>query len=275
MNNPNPFVPKGSLLEQQSKRRSRAKIGVFCVLVVSITGLMAMLIQGCKREQADNNAANNPVDTSMPPVDTNTYAVDTNPPPPVEPSNLPPILPPVVSNATPAVVPTPMPAPTPMATPTPVPAAAEYVVVKGDTLGKIARKEGVSLRALENANPSIVPTRLQIGQKLTIPATAGGGSVPAPTAMSAQSGGGSSDENVYTVKSGDTLSRIARHFGTTVKAIRNENNLTTTMIRVGQKLRIPSKAEPAVPAPAPAPVTTTSAPATTPDTGTPASDGQQ
>ena len=55
MNNPNPFVPKGSLLEQQSQRRSRLKLAVFCVLAVSVTGLVAMLIQGCKREKPPEN----------------------------------------------------------------------------------------------------------------------------------------------------------------------------------------------------------------------------
>ena len=49
MNNPNPFVPQGSLLEQ-NKRRSRLKLAVFCVLAVGVGGLAAMLIQGCKRD---------------------------------------------------------------------------------------------------------------------------------------------------------------------------------------------------------------------------------
>ncbi len=39
------------MLEQQSKRRSRLKLAVFCVLAVGVAGLSAMLIQGCKREQ--------------------------------------------------------------------------------------------------------------------------------------------------------------------------------------------------------------------------------
>jgi hypothetical protein len=64
------------LLEQQSKRRSRMKLAVFCVLAVNVVGLMAMLIQGCKREQTE---ADNP-----PPADTNTSAMDTNTPPAVE-----------------------------------------------------------------------------------------------------------------------------------------------------------------------------------------------
>jgi LysM repeat protein len=62
----------------------------------------------------------------------------------------------------------------------------------------------------------------------------------------------------YTVKSGDSLTKIAKAHGTTVKAIRAENNLTTDHIKVGQKLKIPARAEAAapvepMPAPAPAP----------------------
>ena len=66
----------------------------------------------------------------------------------------------------------------------------------------------------------------------------------------------------YTVKSGDTLTRIAKKNGTTVKAIKAENNLTTDHIKVGLKLKIPVKdttptptaAPEALVAPSPAPV---------------------
>ena len=70
MSNPNPFVPKGSLLDQQSQRRSRLKLAVFCVLAISVTGLVAMLIQGCKRTPPDDNS-NNPTltDTNATPSD--------------------------------------------------------------------------------------------------------------------------------------------------------------------------------------------------------------
>lgn len=47
----------------------------------------------------------------------------------------------------------------------------------------------------------------------------------------------------YTVKSGDTLERIARRNGTTVAAIQRANNMSkgTTRLSIGQKLKIPSK----------------------------------
>ncbi len=237
MNNPNPFVPKGSLLEQQSQRRSRLKLAVFCVLAVSVTGLTAMLIQGCKREKPDT-------DLNPPSLATNDVPMDaTNPPlnsvsnPPVvipPPTNPPVVLPPVVDAA-------------------PV-GGSEYVVAKGDSLAKIAKLKGVTLKALQAANPTVVPTKLKVGQKLVIPAggnPAASGTETAPV----NSGGAVADGGQsYTVKSGDTLTKVAKATGASVKAIQAANGLTTTKIKVGQKLKIPVKAEaaPATAAPAPA-----------------------
>ena len=45
---------------------------------------------------------------------------------------------------------------------------------------------------------------------------------------------------VYTVKSGDMLLRIAKAHGTTVKKIMALNDLKTTSIRAGQKLKLPA-----------------------------------
>jgi LysM repeat protein len=45
---------------------------------------------------------------------------------------------------------------------------------------------------------------------------------------------------VYLVKSGDTLTRIAKTCGTTVKALRSANNLDNDRIVVGEKLKIPT-----------------------------------
>jgi LysM repeat protein len=238
MNNPNPFVPQGSLLEQQSKRRSHMKLGVFCVLLVGVVGLTAMLIQGCKREQ---------ISEEPPPVDTNTVVMDTNTPS-MEASN-----PPVVA---PVVVPPPVYAV----------AGTEYVVVKGDTFAKIAKKNGVSVKAIQAANPGIEPTKLKVGQKLSIPASAGGAAASGMTGGLTSTGSGTGEET-YTVKSGDSLTRVAKAHGTTIKAIRAENKLTTDHIKVGQKLKIPARAEAAAPVIAPAPMPspdTAPAPAGTP-----------
>ena len=68
-------------------------------------------------------------------------------------------------------------------------------------------------------------------------------------------------EETYTVKSGDSLTKIAKAHGTTIKAIRAENTLTTDHIKVVQKLKIPALAEaaaPVAPMPPPAPAGTPS-----------------
>jgi LysM repeat protein len=242
MNNPNPFVPKGSILEQQSKRRSRLKLAVLCVLAISVAGLAAMLIQGCKRTPSGETP-----DTTTPTIDTNTPAITDTNPPAIE-TNSTMTAPPVATNPPVVYIPPPV-----------VPAGSEYTVVKGDILESIAKKNGVSLKALEAANPGVVPTKLKIGQKLAIPA----GSSGVSSAIDSTGAGG----EVYVVKSGDTLSKIAKQFGTTYKAIETENNLATTRIKVGQKLKIPAKSAPPAPEPAavvPAPPAT-SVPVATPE----------
>ncbi|HUC83893.1 MAG TPA: LysM peptidoglycan-binding domain-containing protein [Candidatus Acidoferrales bacterium] len=249
MNNPNPFVPKGSLLEQQSLRRSRLKIAVGCALAVSVTGLVVMLIQGCKREQP------NPDANLTPPADTNVAAITNSNPPPLDNSSNPPVA--VTSNSAPAPVPVPTPAPV---TPTMLPpveptAGAEYVVVQGDTLAKIAKANGVTLKALEAANPGVDPKKLKIKQKLVIPPRSAEAATGAPSAAPGATDTGGAG-GIYTVKSGDTLIRIAKRNGISVKSLRAANNLSTDHIKVGQKLTIPAKAEAAA-APAPTPDTST------------------
>jgi LysM repeat protein len=256
MNNPNPFVPKGSLLEQQNKRRTQMKLGVLCVLTVSVAGLMAMLVQGCNKKPAEDQLP--ATDTnSTPVVDTNTPPADTNMsslPPATAPSN-------TVSVPSPGTPPGPaaqtqptpvVTAPQPIAVSTPViPDApgADYVVAKHDTLAKIAKKNGVTLKALLAANPDAKPTKLKVGQKLVIPAggkslTDTTGSTPAVV---------DSEGATYTVKSGDTLTKIAKAHHVKVKALQAANGLTTTNIKVGRKLKIPSKGGvPAAPVDAPA-----------------------
>lgn len=44
-----------------------------------------------------------------------------------------------------------------------------YTIKSGDTLGRLARTLGVSLDAIEAANPGIEPNRLRVGQKIRIP----------------------------------------------------------------------------------------------------------
>lgn len=49
---------------------------------------------------------------------------------------------------------------------------------------------------------------------------------------------GSTQQTEYVVKSGDTLSKIATQFRTTITKIKKDNSLTSDLIQVGQKLKI-------------------------------------
>ena len=51
-------------------------------------------------------------------------------------------------------------------------------------------------------------------------------------------------ENIYVVKSGDTLFSIANKFNVTVQAIKNINNLSSNILNVGQELVIPKEETP-------------------------------
>lgn len=252
MTNPNPFVPKGSLLEQQVNRRSRLKLAVFCVLAVSVTGLVAMLIQGCKRERPTEEVTPPPMDL------TNTATmVDTNPVAPLN-TNLVPVNPLAMSNslAVQPVIPV-----NPVAPVDNVGAVAgsTYTIVKGDTPAGIAKAHHVSLKALLDANPGLDPKKLKIGAKINIPAGTNSASL-APVAATPDSA------NVYTVKQGDTLATIAKANGVTLKALEAANpSVVPTKLKIGQKLNLPAKT--AVP---PAPVETPAAPMTLPPAPAPA-----
>ncbi len=98
-----------------------------------------------------------------------------------------------------------------------------YTVQKGDTLYSIARKFNVSVQAIVDAN-NLTSTLLSIDQKLTIP-----GLVP-PSLM----------EITYVVQGGDSLYSIAGAYDTTVDKIMTANNLTSTLLQIGQILKIPT-----------------------------------
>jgi LysM repeat protein len=261
MNTSNPFNPPSSLQEQKNKTRARFRLAVFVALGVAVIAIVPMLVQGCKREEPNPAPT---VDTNPPPamVDTNLASA----------SNLPPALPPLTmpSNGAPTVV---VPPPLAPVTPAVTPAAGgnEYTVVHGDSFYTIAKKNGVSMKAVEDANPGVDPKKLKVGQKLSLPASAAAaGSAPAAAAAPEETDNSAA---AYTVKSGDTLTRIAKTHGTTVKALKAENSLTTDRIKVGQKLKIPVKettptptaAPEALVAPSPAPVGVPPAPVPAPN----------
>lgn len=100
-----------------------------------------------------------------------------------------------------------------------------YVVRQGDTLSEIADRYGVGLSKLRAAN-GLRGNAIRIGQRLVIPATA----KRLQEAASAKT---------HVVRSGDTLSAIARRYGTSVSAIQRANGMTGSSLRVGERLKLP------------------------------------
>ncbi|MCY9369239.1 LysM peptidoglycan-binding domain-containing protein, partial [Bacillus spizizenii] len=94
---------------------------------------------------------------------------------------------------------------------------------KGDTLWGISQKNGVNLKDLKEWN-KLTSDKIIAGEKLTI----------------------SSEEitttGQYTIKAGDTLTKIAQQFGTTVNNLKVWNNLSSDMIYAGSTLSVKGQA---------------------------------
>ena len=97
-----------------------------------------------------------------------------------------------------------------------------YIVKSGDTLYGIAGKYGITVDDLKKMN-NLSNNMLKIGQKLVI------------------SKEKLNNEEIYVVKSGDTLWSIAKKNGISVDELKNVNNLNSNSLSIGQKLKIPNK----------------------------------
>ncbi|MBF7125980.1 DUF1175 family protein [Pediococcus pentosaceus] len=96
-------------------------------------------------------------------------------------------------------------------------------VQKSDTVWALSQKYGVSVKSIESLNNVNQNSHLIfVGQDINIP--------------------GKTDSKVtkITVKSGDSLSVLAEKYGVSVNAIMKANNLSSSLIIVGQSLTIPA-----------------------------------
>ncbi|SDZ63481.1 LysM domain-containing protein [Evansella caseinilytica] len=143
----------------------------------------------------------------------------------------------------------------PSATPTAPGTTVQHTVVSGDTLSGIAARYGSTVTAIRQAN-NLSSDLIRVGQTLTVP----GGTTQTAPAPSQPSTAPATTTVQHTVVSGDTLSGIAARYGSTVTAIRQANNLSSDLIRVGQTLTVPggtTQTAPAPSQPSTAPATTT------------------
>ncbi|NLZ18710.1 MAG: LysM peptidoglycan-binding domain-containing protein [Bacteroidales bacterium] len=117
-----------------------------------------------------------------------------------------------------------------------------YKVKSGDYLGKIASRYGVTINQIKNWN-NLRSNNIQIGQTLYIYKN-GGPSISQGSGSSSSSGSSKKTTNsktvIYTVKSGDSLYKIAKLYpGVSADNIKTANGLKSDAIRAGQKLTIP------------------------------------
>ena len=296
MSTPNSPLLPGSKLEQAAKSKSTFSIAAF-IFSAHVAVFLVVLLNGCNKESSltstEPPAATNQTELAVQPaigsLDTNApvhpNGLDTNTMPATPPGGV--VTFPghaAINPSTPAqaITPPEIGAPGSTTTHESTGAASEYKIKSGDIAYNIAKANGVSLKALKDANPSIDLGKLKVGQAIQIPAASASAAAAATTtkeptpakAISNHEPDTAGVTSSYTVKGGDTLSKIAKKHGTTAKAVRAANALTSDKINVGQKLKIPGKgaaaetADPAaktltVPEPTAAPF-----PATLPTPGT-------
>ena len=236
--------PFTQLTEIMKNPRPFATVARVVFTAVSISALIvAGLSTGCGRNetQPQINSAN---ESSLPLVNKIQKEPAGQQAPPATNTEL------VQNPVSQTTIVTPQPA---LRTSLPPSAARPYTVVRGDTMHKIARANGVSFSAMLHTNPKIDPSKLRAGQKIQIPSTGASSSVdigfrePTKPGDSAASRAG----NIHVVKAGETLTKIAQQHNCAVKAIQSVNGQKTTRLLVGQKLRLPGPTQSAISATSP------------------------
>lgn len=186
----NPFIEPGSLItELQRRRRERFQIGVYAVLGTATVFLAGMLIQGCRNheqsatEDSGQTAVETATNQTANPTNT-TLAADQKPDtnsavsPPVAAAPAPPSPEPAASTEPTPPPPAPPSVASQPAAVTPRSAETVYVVKKGDSLARIAKSHGTSVKALKAAN-GLKSDLIAAGRKLKIPHA--GKSLSSPT----------------------------------------------------------------------------------------------
>jgi lysozyme len=101
-----------------------------------------------------------------------------------------------------------------------------YTIKNGDSFWSLEEKYKLEHGTLQKLNPKVDPNKLQVGQKIVVPA----GPFTTNTTPSKQ---------YYTVKQGDTLSSIASKYGTTVQNLMSLNNIKDpNKIYAGETIRV-------------------------------------
>ena len=111
----------------------------------------------------------------------------------------------------------------------PCPEENFYTIQPGDTLFNIARRFGISLDDLREANPLLDPQQLRVGDVICLPVAVPPVECPPGT-------------REYTIQRGDTFFSLARRFDTTVARLRELNpGIDPERLLIGQRICVPAE----------------------------------
>ncbi|WP_069839121.1 peptidoglycan endopeptidase LytE [Bacillus sp. F56] len=108
--------------------------------------------------------------------------------------------------------------------------SSTYKVKSGDSLWKISKKYGMTVNELKKLN-GLKSDLLRVGQVLKLKGSSSSSS-------SSSSSVSTSSTSTYKVKRGDSLSKIAKQYGTTVSKLKSLNSLKSDVIYVNQVLKV-------------------------------------
>lgn len=114
---------------------------------------------------------------------------------------------------------------------------ANYVVEPGDTLFIIARKYHTTTEEVRQSNGLAKNELIRVGQQLRVPTD-----TYFPSKKSSAKAKKAPEKGIaeYTVEAGDTLFIIARKHHTTIREVREANEMKpNALIRIGQQLKVP------------------------------------
>ncbi|NLR90760.1 LysM peptidoglycan-binding domain-containing protein [Flammeovirga agarivorans] len=122
---------------------------------------------------------------------------------------------------------------------TPKPSKTSHKISRGESLYAIGKKYNVSPAEILAYNKLTLDATIYIGQILHIPPQSQKPSAPNPT--SSPKAPENPRYHVYTIQSGDYLSKIAKKFGVTPQEIVAANHIPKGRIYVGQQIMIPKQ----------------------------------
>ena len=269
MKGTNPIIPSGMNFDGAQRGRSKMRMAVVVVVLLHVALFAGILFQACSKTEEDTGAGGASgqkpslaeemaqVANQQPEVVPPTPTTQPLPPLPSADTGLPPLpttqplqfgsesptpgLPPDPSTFGAGTLPTPVhPAPVAPVPSAPIATGTQHTIASGDNFWNISKKYGVKHRDIVAANPTVIPTRMKIGQKINIPPKAVVQPTPAPTPAPTVANGGTT----YTVKSGDTLGHIALRMKVKLPALKALNpNIIPTQMKIGQKLNLPAASQ--------------------------------